>query len=283
MRPSVFEYLDIPTYLQAMLSWHKATDPRFSVRREAAIEQRCSPALVTRVLGGSRKLTVERVSAFSRIFRLTSEERSYLERWVRLQHAPVATDEAQRRGLHNHAAGKELDLRPTKRRKAGQNHVLSDWLNVYVKDACRLKGFRPDPLVIHRLLGGIASSLRIERALRFLLREGFLRRTLDGRIVEADTVVSTTDEIPDTKIQAFHLQALEIAKRGIKAHSVEKRRAWAMILPLNEASVKELKTLLNEFNERLTVFAEDHPHDDEQLYQVVMNLCPIGGQSDEAR
>ena len=280
MRPSVFEYRDIPTYLQAMLSWHKATDPCFSIRREATIEQRCSPALVTRVLGGSRKLTVERVPAFSRIFRLTSEERSYLERWVKLQHAPAATDETQRKGAH--AAGRELDLRPAKRRKSGQNHLLSDWLNVYVKDACRLKGFRPDPLIIHRLLGGIASSVRIERALRFLLREGFLRRTLDGRIVEADTVVATTDEIPDTKIQAFHLQALDIAKRGIKAHSVAKRKAWAMVLPLNEANVKELKELLNEFNERLATFAEEHPNDNEQLYQIVVNMCPIGGLSDES-
>jgi len=283
MRPSVFEYRDIPTYLQAMLSWHKATDPCFSIRREATLEQRCSPALVTRVLGGSRKLTVERVPAFSRIFRLTSEERSYLERWVKLQHAPAAPADDNRRGATQHAAGRELDLRPAKRRKSGQNHLLSDWLNVYVKDACRLKGFRPDPLIIHRLLGGIASSVRIERALRFLLREGFLRRTLDGRIVEADTVVATTDEIPDTKIQAFHLQALEIAKRGIKAHSVAKRKASALVLPLNEENVKELKALLNEFYERLIVFAEDHPNDNEQLYQVILNLCPVGGLSDEAR
>ena len=74
MRPTVFDYTDIPAYLQAMLSWHKAVDPHFSIRREAHLEHRCSPALVTRVLQGQRKLTLERIGSFSRIFRLSSEE-----------------------------------------------------------------------------------------------------------------------------------------------------------------------------------------------------------------
>ena len=265
IRPVIFDYRALLPYLQAMIQWRKGSDSSFSIRRETAKLRRCSPALVTQVLKGKRKLTPERVEDFAQLFKLTPEEKNYLEQWVSLSEVSDLMKSI---------------ARPERKRKEGQNHLLSNWLNVYIKDACRLKGFREDPMTIYRLLGGIASPNQIERSLRFLLHEGFLRRTLDGRIVENDLLVTTTDEIPDKKIKEFHRKALEIAKRGMNLYPVSKRRQSALVLALNESSLEELKQVLKEFYEKLLAFAEQHPKDDEQLYQVIINLCPIGGESD---
>ena len=159
--------------------------------------------------------------------------------------------------------------------------MLSYWLNVYVKNSCGLRGFRPNAAVIHQILGGIATRRQIQRSLRFLLREGYLRRTLDGRTVENDLVIATTDEQFDRRKQLFHRKALEIARRGISLYPWERRRESAVILTLNESSIEELKDLLKEFYEKLLLFAEEHPDENESMYQVIVNLSPLGGKQNE--
>jgi uncharacterized protein (TIGR02147 family) len=260
----------MPDYVRQMLGWLKRNEPKFSVRKEAAKLRRCSPALVTHVAAGKRKLTRDRVEPFSKLMRLSAEERAFLEQWVKSLEASGGDLQAT-----NSASAAR---RNRARRKTGQNHLLCDWLNVYVKDACRIRGFKPDADVVHRLLGGVAPVKRIQRSLAFLFREGFLRLTTDGRVVENDTLVTSTDDLPSQKIRDFHRYALDIAKRGLSTHPMEKRRESALVLPLNEGSFKELREILKDFYERLLVFAEEHPDDDEKLYQVIINLTPVGGQ-----
>lgn len=266
-RPVISDYRAIAPYLRAMYSWCKIEEPAFSVRKEAGYLQRCSPALVTRVLQGKRKLTIDRVGDFARLFRLNSDERAYLHQWV-------GSSRAKRRSYEKSLS----PMAPAKQsRRTGQNHLLSDWLNVYVKDSCRLKGFEPDALVVHRLLGGIATPSHIGRALRFLFREGYLRRTLDGKIVENESLITTTDGIPNRKIRSFHKKALEIAKRGLDLYPVERRRECALILRLDGESLSELRELLKDFYSRLLAFAGEHASESESLYQVTIHLTPMGG------
>ena len=141
----------------------------------------------------------------------------------------------------------------------------------------KLKGFDPHPERLARLLGGIALASRVKRSLDFLLREGFLRRTLDGKVVMNQDLEVTTDEIPNAKIRAFHKKSLDIARRNLDLYPITKRRESALIMHLNQASIEELKELLKDFYERLIAFAEAHPDDNEELYQVLINLTPIGG------
>ncbi len=264
-RPVIFDYRAIPLYVTAMLGWRRETDASFSIRSATRGLRRCSPSLVTRVMSGERRLTSDRVDGFAKLLQLTPEEKSALSRWV-------STEELSKQG------NQELPVAPRMNaRKTGQNHLLSDWLNIYVKDSCRLKGFEPDPLVLFKLLRGIASPARIERSLRFLLREGFLRRTLDGKIVEDNPVTMTSDDIPSSKIKQFHSKALEMARRGIYLYPIEKRRELALVLRLNAKSLAALRDMLKQFHEQLLVFAEEHVDDQDELFQVTINLVPIGG------
>ncbi|MGK5084812.1 TIGR02147 family protein [Bdellovibrionota bacterium FG-1] len=269
-RPVIFDYRAVPAFVQAMLEWRKAQDPKFSIRRSLKGAIPCSPGLITLVAQGKRNLTRERVEAFAKILELNREETTYLDRWVALQrkpHMPTASE--------TEPSQKSSPVVP--RRPAAQNHLLTNWLNVYVKDLCELRGFEPDPITLSRMLGGIATPRQIQRSLDFLVKNGYFRRTLKGQLVKNERMTVTTDDIPDAKIKAFHKNALKLATRAVDLYPVERRRANALVIALNQSSVEELKTLLKDFYERLLVFLEEHPDDDEQLYQVLLNLTPIGG------
>lgn len=261
LRPTISDFSEIAAYMQAMLDWRRTVDRSFSVRRQVAA-MGCSPTLISQIMRGRRSLTRDRVEAVAKLLTLNEKETAYLDSWVARQRRPLK---------------RKADSEPLQRLRAPTNHLLTDWLHVYVKDARRLKGFRPDAAVVHRLLGGIASLGRIGRSIDFLLREGFWRRTLEGDIVESEVVTTTTVDVPVAGIRSFHKRALDIAKRGIDLHPPQERHAMAVVLPLNRASFLELKALLSDMQERLTEFAESHPCDNETLYQVVINFCPIGG------
>ncbi len=272
-RPVIFEFDSIAAYVAAMLAWHRIATPRFSLRGEVKRMGMVSHSQVSRLGAGKRRLTRDLVDPLARLLALTGEERVFLDRWVKNSRAvtlrsPSSTAspaEAQNRG----------------RQRTSQNHLLKDWLNVYVRDVVKLKGFRPEMAQLYRLLGGIASPARISRSWRFLLREGFLRRTLEGNIVMNEVLVTSSDGIPNAKIRAFHKQALVIARRNLDLFPLERRQEAALVLHLNNDSVVELRQLLQEFYARLLQFAEEKPHDNEGLYQVLINFTPISAADNE--
>lgn len=261
-RPVIFEHASIQAFVAAMLAWHKTATPGFSLRRESA-RTGLSHTQVSRLGTGKRRLTRDLVEPLARLLALNGEERAALDRWVKLD---------RERGTG--ATVRDLP-QPRLRRRGAQNHLLKDWLNVYVRDAAKLASFRPDPEYLFRLLGGIASPQRIARSLRFLLHEGFLRRGLDGKVVQNEVLVTSSDGLSSAKIRAFHQQALAIARRNIGTLPLEKRQEAALVMHLNADSVAELRQLLKEFYERLLQFADERPDDDGGLYQVLLNLTPI--------
>lgn len=273
-RPVIFDFERVAPFISAMLEWRKCGSKRFSVRGEVRRIPGLSPSLVSRVAKGERSVTPDQVEGFAKLLKLTAEEKLYLDRWVRqLRRPPVP----------GHSRDTDPETRKGASRRTPQNHLLDDWLNVYVRDAARLRSFRPEPEALFRLLGGIASLSHIRRSLTSLFRQGFLRKSPDGRVVKNEFLATTTDEIPNAKIRRFHKKALEIARRNLDLFPLSRRRESAMILPVDQKNLPELKALLKDFQQQLIAFAEDHPNDDEQLYQVVINLTPIGSHDDESK
>lgn len=263
-RPAVFDFTSTNAYVAAMLDWRKTNERGFSIRALTANLPGCSRTLISKVIKGTRRLNRNHLPAIARLLDLSYAEKIQLDRWIDLERRPLILAE------QNPSRNSTNSRRP-------QNHLLDHWLHLYVKDACKLRGFQPDPVSIHRLLGGIASVKQIETSLNFLLREGFLRRTLQGHLVLNEPVTVTTDGPPHQKIKAFHKKALSLARRNMDLQPSQERRESAMVMHLNQENMEKLKDLLKGFHDALINFADEHPNDDEKLYQVLINLTKVGG------
>jgi uncharacterized protein (TIGR02147 family) len=274
IRPVIFDYESVPKFVTDMLAWRRQTEVDFSVRTRLSNAPGCSPTLVSQVAKGARRLTRDRVDAFGKLLNLTNQEARYLDQWVALNRKvkPVAM---------KRAAAVKPAQDSTLAQKRPQNHLISHWLNPYVKEACRLAGFKLDAPTVHRLLGGIASVAQVGKSLEFLVREGFLRRTMAGQVVQNELQSATTDEIPDRKIAAFHKRALDLAKEGMDRYPFHERRAEAYVLPVNAKNLDKLKKILTECVDQVEQFEQDHPEENERLFQVLIHLTPVGGPADE--
>jgi hypothetical protein len=157
--------------------------------------------------------------------------------------------------------------------------LFQPWFHLHLWEAARLPGFRADALVLFQLLRGIATPAALGKSVRYLLSEGFLRRTLDGRIVPDHPSLETTDEVPSEHIRKLHVRALELAARLTGELPIKEREAGMVLMSLNEDGFQKLKTLIKNFNETLTQFSEENAASGDCLYQVIVNAVPVSVRS----
>ena len=269
-RPQAQDYGHPIAYMEAMLDYRRATEDGFTVKEACRRLRRVSPSLVSLILKGRRRITVDRIDALAKLLGLTTREKYYFRDWIIPdgEQNPKKKEEAP----YQH---------PKKKSRRVSSHILSDWLNVYVKDAFRLIGINNSPKAIYKSLAGLATQKRIDRSLDFLIREGYLRRTMDGKIVEDTPLLISDEGIADKKIQQFHKAALRIARDAIDLYPIEERLANAMVLPLTKAGYKELLDLIGEFAVKIQNFDTEHNEPGDRLYQLLINLSPTGGSIDK--
>lgn len=258
-RPCPSRYDSPGPFVRDMLRHLRATEPGYSLRRECASLRRCSIALVTLIAQGKRRLAPDRIPELAKALRLTARERQQLARLT-----------------------KECDELPCGnaliRQRAG-DALLRPWYHAYLFEAVRLRGFSPEPAKLFTLLRGLVDIPQLRRGLRVLLQCGFLRRTLEGHIVQTELSFETSDEVSSREIRMLHKKSLSVAARLLDEIPLEEREADLIFLTLNREKFAELKRMMKEFAQNVTAFAEENSSDDEVLYQVVLNVSPLS-QSD---
>lgn len=259
-RPTIGAYTDPADYIRDMIQYRKKTERSFSVHRATRSLRRVSPALVSLVTQKKRALTLDRVDEFARLLDLNVSEKIFFRNWV------------------GQMSGKDfVESKPAATsRKVASTSILNDWINLYVKDLFLIPAVQANPSLIEQQLRPVASTRRVEKAMEFLLHEGHLRRTLEGSVV-IDTNLSVTDPgVPSRKIRQFHKGALGLAKQALDLYATNERLANTLIVALDEKRHQELLQLVAEFVERLQEFAAIHTDKPDRLYQVLINLSPVG-------
>lgn len=262
-RPTISAYSDPAEFVRDMIQYRKKTERSFSVHRATRALRRVSPALVSLVIQKKRTLTLDRADEFARLLDLNASEKYFFRNWV------------------GQMSGKDfLDDQPKSEqsRKVAGVSILNDWINLYVKDLFLIPKIQKDPRLVEQQLRQVTTSRRISKAMDFLLREGHLRRTLEGNVVIETNLTTTEPGAPSRKIRQFHKGALGVAKQALDLYPVNERLANTMIVAVDEDRHAQLLELLKEFGERLQDFAAVHVENPDRLYQLVINLSPVGGK-----
>ncbi len=263
-KPVISNYNEVEVFIKDQLQYLKTSDKNFSVYQSCTKLRKVSPTLISLIIQKKRKLTLDRLDEISKLLQLSPAEKNFLRDWLNRLDPSI-------KKIHTNAPP------PKNLRKNVSLHLLNDWLNVYVKDCFQLLEMQQNPDLIYSHLSHIADPKRIKKSLDFLLREGYLRRTLDQKIViETELAVAETP-IPSHKIRQFHKAALNIAKNGIDTVAMNKRFVNTLVLPLDPEQYTDLVNMIYEFAEKLKTFSENlTSNETSQLYQFNLNLIPTG-------
>jgi uncharacterized protein (TIGR02147 family) len=265
IRPVVYDYSEPGLFFRDLGEYYRKTRRGFSVRSKSKNLLGCSPALISQVISGKRKLKRDQLSNFCYVFSLNSSEVQFIDELLKSSKGRISAVDRQ---------SDQMKVKP----RVAKNHLLADWLHPYVKDLIELKNFKMEARWFALNLGGIAKLSRIEKSIEFLFREGFWRRTQTGKVVLDEAAALTTNEIPNEKIKNFHRHALKIAAKGLEDLPVQRRKASTVLVAVNSNSRDELRTMINKFQNDLIQFIETHSGEKDELVQVVVHMTPIGGQ-----
>lgn len=269
LKPSIYDYKQMPEFVKDMISWKKNNEKHFSVRRKCENLRRCSPTLISLITSGKRSISVDRIDDIVTLLDLTPKEKWYFSECVTQTSESLSPGKAN---VKKPKIGKKTYVSP---------NILSNWLNIYVKDAFRFPLIQRHPDELYRLLGGIAAKPAIEKSLHFLLKHGYLVKKEDGTICESSQVHVAESPLSDEKIRNFHRKTLKIAGDAIDQFPKEERIANALIVPLDEKGFSKLSHMIDTFGLELQNFAQTDKSVTGRLYQLVINLSPTGGRSND--
>lgn len=266
-RPQLSEYDDMVNYLTDMLQFRKKTERGFSVSGQCRRLRRVSPALISLIKQRKRRITLDRVNELAKLMNLTTDEKKFFLHRVEWL---CRNEEDSMEPFENEAP-------PQHRRREVNTGILNDWINVYVKDLFQIPEIQKNPQKVFNTLASVASPKRVEKSIQFLIKEGHLKKTLNGEIVIDENLSVADPRVPSEKIRKFHKGALQYARQAIDTVAPERRMANCLIVPLNSEAYDEMMQLVDEFTENLKRFAERDAEPGDQLHQLVLNISPIGG------
>lgn len=265
-KPTLHDYKEVALFIKDQIQYLKNTLPHFSVYKECQQLRKISPTLISLIIQGKRTLTLDRVDEVSKLLHLNYVEKTFLKDWLK------RTDPFFEKNFQE-----KFESKKAEKKKNVSLNLLNDWLNVYVKDCFQLENIQKNPELIFSQLAHISTRKRIQKSLHFLLREGYLRKTLDGRVVIETDLAIAESPTPSLKIRQFHKNALKIAQNSVETVPMNLRYLNTLVLPLNSEKYQELVHLIQDFSTQLKKFTEDiSPTKEDQLYQFNLNLVPTG-------
>jgi uncharacterized protein (TIGR02147 family) len=150
----------------------------------------------------------------------------------------------------------------------------SDWFMPAIRELAASGQFREDPAWIADQLIPKITPLQAQRALETLMDLGLLVRSGDGRLIQADALVSTGPETRGLHIGAFHRAMTQRAIESIDLVPAAERDISSLTLCLGRGGLVALKERLQQIRRELLELSalESNP---EQVVQVNFQLFPL--------
>lgn len=254
-------------FIKNRLANLKIERPHFSIRNECLKLRKVSPTLVSLMLQGKRKVSLDRVDELSLLLKLSPSEKQAFKNLV----------ESEIPTTKNTKAIKDKSiLKDVKKRNEVSDSILNNFLNMYVKDAFQIKDLQENPELIYKKLAFLADEKSIRKSIHFLLREGYLRKTLNNKIVLDQPLSVKEPKEAHLLVRKFHKKALKLATVGLDLVPPEKRLANTFIVPLDQTTYFEMLDIIRTFTDQLKTFCESRALEGENLYQLTLHLTPTG-------
>lgn len=264
----VFEYFDYRKYLADHLENVKKTKPQFSMR---AFSRHCgfnSPNYISLILSKRRGLNTQSLQRVAKACKMSAQEARYFKALVewnqsQAEEKDVFFDELYRIQLS----------RKQKQLSKSQNVILGKWYYYVLREMLLLPDFREDPVWISQRLGAQITPQEVESAFEILKTQGLIKK-IDGKLVQSDPVITTTNDEVSPLIQQFHIDMIPQSTRAIRTNKVRDRDYRAMTMAISKDSFEKIKKEIKVLEEKIIQIASSDQNPQE-IYQLNLQLFHI--------
>ena len=250
--PDVLQYTNYRVFLHDYYAYKKSTSAVFSLRFFAAKPGLSSHAHLKLVMDGKRNITKNTVVKIIQGLNLADERATYFENLVFFNQAKTDKEKAFYYGkLVKSTPGSCLH-------KMDQAHfrIFTEWYHSVIREMVELRGFNPAPEWISRRLGGTITPAQAAESLNLLSSLGLISRTANG-YSQAQSLITTDDEVSDLLVKQYHRQMLDQAKDSMENVPAEKRDISAVTFAIQRKDFPALKKHLQLMRKELLDFSSE--------------------------
>jgi uncharacterized protein (TIGR02147 family) len=263
-------YTDYRQFLKEYYDEQKRRFTHFSYRYFCIKSGITSSALFKEIVEGKRNLTERTTDAFIKGLGLTDLDANYFRALVHFNQ----TDNEQE---------KSLILAQLKgfRRKIKQLPVTVDlyeyystWYNPVIRELACIIDWKDDYQFLADILDPPIKKNEAKKAVAFLIDNGFIRKTENGRYLQTNPALTTGSEVVSLAIRTFNE---ELAKKGveaIQAHPPTDRDIRTVITGVSRKSYLLVKDEMREFISRVIRIVDDDKEAD-RVYSLNLQLFPL--------
>jgi uncharacterized protein (TIGR02147 family) len=275
-KPRIFEYANYRDFLRDYYEGMKESAPLFSFRRFAEDAGFNSPSVLKLVIDGKRNLSHDSVEKFARALKLNRDEAKFFTSLVLLNQA-TSTDEKRYYAEQLLQSRKYKKLNPL---KPAQFDYFTHWYYVAIRELVATRGFKEDPEWIARKLRPAISPAQARTALAALEELGLLKRDENGKLVQSDRLLSTTDEVDSASVAEYHREMIRKGAESIDEFRGKDREISAATVSVDEKTAKQMKELVQRFRKELLAIAVNCK-ESTGVYQINLQLFPLTDSDEE--
>lgn len=243
--------------LQERMVEAKVRNPAFSMR---ALSRKLglSPAMLSRVLSGQRKVSSRLAKRIVEALMLDPQEQSEILSRFPADKRQAPTD-----------AVDPLYLQLS----ADHFRMISEWRYFAILSLFKTRGFKGDVQWIGERLGLPAPA--VARSLERLQRLGLVEKDASGRLVRSPSRYRTSDDVTNLSIRKAHFESLELARESLESDTVENRDFTSLTLAFPADRMSEAKRMIRKFEDDFDAEFEGGKSDPTEVYRLCVALFPL--------
>lgn len=266
----VYAYLDYRAYLRDYYAAKKAASRGFSYRSFSKRAGVASPNYLKLVIEGKRSLSTKMAERFAHACALDADSSRYFVHLVSFNQAKTTGERAE---FYDKLTGFQR-YRQAHKLEIAHAAYYSDWYMPALRELAASRHFREDPEWLADQLIPKITPLQAQRALEVLIELGLLVRGADGKLAQADALLSTGPETRGLHIVAFHQAMTRRAMESIDLVPAPERDISSLTLCVGRGGLQVLKERLQSVRRELLELSalEGEP---EQVVQLNFQLFPL--------
>lgn len=239
-------------WLENLIAEKIKKNPQFSLRAFARLVD-VSPAVLSRILSGKRKLTFNLAVRIADALVLGPIERETLYNFF------IRPKEETQSDRHE----KELSI--------DCFNAMKDWYHYGITQLLYIDSFREDPKWIAKMLS--ITELEAKLAIDRLIRLEILDRDEEGRLYRTAEHLSTTTDIASAGIRHFQKQILEKSIHSLEHDDLSERDITSITIAINEDRIPEAKKEIMRFRKKMAEFLAEG--EKTRVYNLGVHLIPL--------
>lgn len=272
---NVYDYTDYREYLRDFYHTQKKKSPSYSFRLFAMRAKLASPNYLKLVIDGDRRVTEKNLHHFVRGLRLNKQESEFFKNLVHYQETRDV--EAKESHLKEIIRLRKKSQRKVHSLEDDRREILSSWHHIAIRELVLLKEFRNDPAWIAHKFGNRITAKQAKESIELLLRLKFLEE-VDGKFIQRDPLIKTSDGISSLLLRKLHHQFIELGVDSIFNSPIEDRSVGGLTIAIPKKRLAAMNQAISNFKSELNQLysnPENTDDDNDEVYHLVFNFFPL--------